>query len=83
MPPEQTRPELALGHLLALCLAGATRCVVPNEPWWVPGEPGALSWETVRIVWLLANAVYRTASWTVRTWLPGRVLESTSSSPQL
>ena len=53
--PWETRLELAVGHLLARALW------FPNEPG-LPGEPGALSWETVRTLHLLANVVKRITS---------------------
>lgn len=53
--PWETRLELAMGHLLARALW------FPNEPG-LPGEPGALSWETVRTLHLLANVVKRITS---------------------
>lgn len=60
--PSETRLELATGHLLAHALW------FPNEPG-LPGEPGALSWEMVRTLRLLANVVKRIASWVGRTRL--------------
>ena len=58
--PSETRLELATGHLLAHALW------FPNEPG-LPGEPGALSWEMVRTLRLLANVVKWIASWVGRT----------------
>lgn len=49
MPEVGAQLELAMGHLLARCRLGQHAVRFPSEPG-LPGEPGALSWEPVRIV---------------------------------